>query len=169
MLLKYLTFSLAISTASWMVGIIGNALLIRTASYGRYLSHLNFLPSNKVNRLIGLGAFKWVVKYTAFRFFNPGLKVSSRPDLAELMHLRKEMTAAEVGHLVAFVFVVIFAVVKSIQLDLVFGLVIMLVNVLMNLYPSLLQQENKRRMDPLIQRLSARTQGGRSVPVSPES
>lgn len=159
MLLKYLTFSLAISTLSWMVGIIGNALLMRTASYGRYLSHLNFLPSDELNRLIGLGHFKWVVKYTVFRFFNPGLKVSSRPDLAELVNLRKEMTAAEVGHLVAFVFVFIFAVIKSIQFDLVFGVVIMLVNMLMNLYPSLLQQENKRRMDPLIQRLNARAQG----------
>ena len=28
----------------------------------------------------------------------------------------------------------------------------MIVNILMNLYPSLLQQENKRRIDPIIKR-----------------
>ncbi|MGZ5221269.1 MAG: glycosyl-4,4'-diaponeurosporenoate acyltransferase CrtO family protein [Chitinophagaceae bacterium] len=31
-----------------------------------------------------------------------------------------------------------------------FGLIIMIINIFMNLYPALLQQENKRRIDKLI-------------------
>ena len=158
MLLKYLTFSISICVISWFVGIIGTALLKHTAFYIRHLSHLNFLPHRRQNQLIGISLLKWVVIHTPFRFFNPGLKVTKRPDLPQLLHLRQEMTAAEVGHLVAFAFALVFAAIKSIQVGLPFGLTILLVNVPMNLYPSLLQQENKRRMDPLIQRLQARAQ-----------
>lgn len=158
MFLKYLTFSLAICAISWTVGIIGNVLLRRTAFYTRHLSHLNFLPHARLNRAIGIDLCRWVIKHTVFKFLNPKIKIIKRPDLAQLIDLRHEMTGAEVSHLVAFLFVVVFAVIKSIQHDLFFGLMIMLMNVLTNLYPSLLQQENKRRMDPLIQRLQARAQ-----------
>jgi len=44
------------------------------------------------------------------------------------------------------------AIYKSISNNYLFGLTIMIVNILMNLYPSLLQQENKRRIDKLIKR-----------------
>jgi hypothetical protein len=159
LLLKYLTFGLSICTISWIVGIIGTVLLRRTDFYTRHLSHLNFLRGAALNRAIGLDLIKWVVIHTPFRFFNPGLKVTKRPDLAQLTQLRAEMTAAEIGHLIGFAFVVVFAVIKTIQVSVLFGLMIMLVNVPMNLYPSLLQQANKRRMDPLIQRLQARAQG----------
>ncbi len=157
MLLKSLTFGLAICTISWIVGIIATVLLRRTAFYTQHLSHLNFLPGKALNKAIGLDLIKWVILNTPFRFFNPGLKIQKRPDLAQLLHLRNEMTAAEIGHLTGFVFVLIFAVIKSIQFNIQFGLMVMLVNVFLNLYPSLLQQENKRRMDPLIQRLQARS------------
>ena len=62
------------------------------------------------------------------------------------------MTLAEISHLIGFVFVTFFAVYKSLTNNLLFGLIIMAVNTLMNLYPSLLQQENKRRIDKLIKR-----------------
>lgn len=65
------------------------------------------------------------------------------------------MITAEVGHLIAFLLVGFFALYKSIVENYTFGLILMLVNVLMNLYPSLLQQENKRRIDRLM-RLQSR-------------
>nr|WP_246126010.1 hypothetical protein [Bizionia myxarmorum] len=51
----------------------------------------------------------------------------------------------------AFVLVGIFACVILIYGQYVFGLMIMLMNIIINLYPSLLQQKNKRRLDKLIQ------------------
>ena len=62
------------------------------------------------------------------------------------------MTISEIDNLIGFVFVTIFALVKFYYLDFLFGLTIMMVNILMNLYPSLLQQQNKRRIDRSIKR-----------------
>ncbi len=60
------------------------------------------------------------------------------------------MTVAEISHLIGFAFVTVFALVKVFNGLYLFALVIMFVNILMNLYPSLLQQENKRNIDRLI-------------------
>ncbi|MHA8061487.1 hypothetical protein PQG22_09440 [Aquirufa beregesia] len=62
------------------------------------------------------------------------------------------MTHAEIGHLLGFIFVSIFALVKFYKTEWYFGLTIMGVNIFMNLYPCLLQQQNKRRIDRLIKR-----------------
>lgn len=158
LLLKSLTFGLAISVISWIVGIIGTVLLKRTAFYTQHLSHLNFLPGKALNKALGLDLVKKVILNTPLRFFNPGLKLDKRPDLAQLLHLRAELTAAEIGHLVGFAFVLVFVVIRTFQFGVLYGAGMLLMNVLLNLYPSLLQQENKRRMDPLIQRLQARAQ-----------
>ncbi|MGO3707803.1 MAG: hypothetical protein ACTJGA_08185, partial [Mesonia hippocampi] len=83
-------------------------------------------------------------------FFNQKIKLKNKK--TELTEIRKEMTIAEISHLIGFVFVTFFAVYKSITHDFLFGLIIMIANILMNLYPSLLQQENKRRIDKLINR-----------------
>jgi len=72
----------------------------------------------------------------------------------QLTELRKEMTFSEISHLIGFGFVTIFALAKFINGTYLFGLIIMIVNVLLNLYPSLLQQENKRRIDRLIKILA---------------
>ena len=94
--------------------------------------------------------FKWIVTNTFFKFFNQNIKVKSKG--TDLTEVRKAMTVAEVSHLIGFLFVTFFAVYKSFTHHLLFGIIIMVFNVLMNLYPSLLQQENKRRIDKLIKR-----------------
>jgi len=148
-MIKYITFGIAISFISWLVGMILNSLLMKTEYYKK-LSNLNFIQSKTLNRNIGMAYFKWIVINTFFRFFNPNLKLKSpKPDLAEI---RKEMTFSEISHLIGFIFVAFFAIYKSFADNMVSGLTIMLVNVLMNLYPSLLQQENKRRIDMLMNR-----------------
>jgi uncharacterized membrane protein len=60
------------------------------------------------------------------------------------------MTLSEISHLIAFIFVTIIAIYKSITTGIIFGITIMIANTFMNLYPSLLQQENKRRIDKLL-------------------
>jgi hypothetical protein len=129
-----------------MVGMALNAL-IKNTSYYANLSNLHFIKSKKLNRKIGLGAFKWVVKNTFFKYFNQKLKLKNKIELSELDEMREEMTTAEISHLIGFAFVTMFAIAKYINTEYLFGIIIMLVNVAMNLYPSLLQQENKRRID----------------------
>jgi hypothetical protein len=122
---------------------------MKTAYYEK-VSNLNFISSKNVNRAIGIKYFKWIVKNTFFKFFNQSIKVESKKtDLAEI---RNSMTFSEISHLIGFVFVTMVAVYQSFNVNIVFGLTMMIGNVLLNLYPSLLQQENKRRIDKLVKR-----------------
>jgi len=152
-ILKYLTFSISIAFISWIVGMILNAL-IKNTSYYIKLSNLNLINSDTLNKNIGLGIFKWIVKNTFFKYFNQKLKLNNKTEMNQLTELRKEMTFSEISHLIGFGFVTIFALAKFINGTYLFGLIIMIVNVLLNLYPSLLQQENKRRIDRLIKILA---------------
>jgi hypothetical protein len=143
------TFGISMSFISWMVGMILNIILIKTAYYDK-LSNLNFIRSKNLNKKIGLKPFKWIVKNTFFKFFNQKIKVENPND--DLTEIRKEMTFSEISHLIGFAFVTIFAFYKIFSVGLIFGITMMIPNTLMNLYPSLLQQENKRRIDILIRR-----------------
>ena len=153
MTFKYLSFSISIAVISWIVGMTINAILRKTEFYKNKLSSLNFLKSEKMNKTIGIGLFKWIVKNTFLKFFNQKLKLKNKIEKTDLSKLRKEMTISEIDHLVGFAFVTIFALVKFYNLKYLFGSTIMTFNVLLNLYPSLLQQENKRRIDKLIAKL----------------
>jgi len=148
-MIKYLTFGVSISFISWIVGMIFNSILVKTEYYKK-LSNLNFIESKTLNKNIGIEYFKWIVKNTFFKFFNQKIKLKNKK--TELTEIRTEMTIAEISHLIGFIFVTFIAIYKSISHNYLFGLTIMIVNILMNLYPSLLQQENKRRIDKLIKR-----------------
>ncbi|WP_111710110.1 glycosyl-4,4'-diaponeurosporenoate acyltransferase CrtO family protein [Lutibacter citreus] len=147
--MQYLKFSISISIISWIVGMIIHELIKNKPFYSN-LSNLNFIKSKNLNKIIGIGFFKWIVKNTFFKYFNQKLKLKNKIELTKLNELRKEMTISEISHLIGFLFVTIFAVVKIINANYLFGLVIMIANILLNLYPSLLQQENKRRIDRII-------------------
>ncbi len=136
-----------------MIGMILNGL-IKNKSYYINLSNLNFIKSETLNKKLGLGVFKWIVKNTFFKYFNQKLKLKNKIEITELNGFRKEMTISEISHLIGFGFVTIFALVKVINGNYLFGLIMMIVNIVLNLYPSLLQQENKRRIDKLIKRYS---------------
>ncbi|WP_229239843.1 glycosyl-4,4'-diaponeurosporenoate acyltransferase CrtO family protein [Echinicola soli] len=128
---------------------IFNNILVKTEFYNS-LSHLNFIENKTLNKYIGLFYFKWVVNNTFFKFFNQKIKIRNKNTV--LADIRREMTIAEISHLIGFVFVTFIALYKSISVNPLFGLTIMFVNVFLNLYPSLLQQENKRRLDKLMKR-----------------
>ena len=148
-MIKYLTFSISISFISWVVGMIFNSILMKTEYY-KNLSNLNIISSKTLNKKIGLNFFKWIVKNTPFKYFNQKFKLNAKIGITELNILLKEMTFSEISHLIGFGFVTIFTVIKLAHAEYLFALIIMIVNILMNLYPSLLQQENKRRINRLI-------------------
>ncbi|WP_460501231.1 glycosyl-4,4'-diaponeurosporenoate acyltransferase CrtO family protein [Hymenobacter agri] len=129
------------------------AVVRKTKFYNKILSNLNFIRSEKINKIIGVNVLKWIVVHTVFKYFNQRLKLKTRIENSSLYNLRHEMTISEIDHLIGFVFVTVFAFAKIITLNYLFAFVILLVNVVMNFYPSLLQQENKRRIDKLINRM----------------
>ncbi|WP_339710631.1 hypothetical protein [Cyclobacterium amurskyense] len=147
--MQYLSFSISITIISWIIGMILHAL-IKSKPYYTDLSNLNFIESKRLNKAIGLGVFKWIVKNTFFKYFNQKIKLERRIQVDELYELRKEMSISDISHLLGFAVVTVFALVKFIYGNYSFGLVMMAVNIVLNLYPSLLQQENKRRIDKLI-------------------
>lgn len=153
MMLKYLSFSISIAFISFIVGMIVNAALRSVDMYNQHFSNLNFIRNEKVNKMMGIFIFKWLMKNTALKYFNQKLVSKNKAEKSDLLTLRSEMTKAELDHLIGFLFVTIFAVVKFVTVGILFALTIMAVNILMNLYPSLLQQLNKRRIDRLLQRL----------------
>ncbi|GAB2693546.1 hypothetical protein GCM10027037_16240 [Mucilaginibacter koreensis] len=147
MIIKYLTFAVSISFISWIIGIIVGAVLVKTPYYNRYFSNLNFITNARLNKYMGINVFRWIIIHSFFKYFNPKLSMPKTIKASDLAELRKEMTVAELNHLAAFVFVLVFVVAKLWKGEILFAAIIMLVNIIMNLYPSLLQQQNKRRID----------------------
>jgi len=154
MLSKYISFSIAITFISFIVGMAINAILKKTKFYNNRLSKLNLIKSEKLNKCLGVDIVKWVVKNTPFKYFNQKLKLRNKIEIADLHVLRVEMTSSEIDHLIGFVFVMFFVLMKFYKTEWLFGLTILIVNILMNLSPSLLQQQNKRRIDKLIKNFS---------------
>ena len=153
MISHYITFSISITIISWIVGMAFNSLLRKTV-YFKNLSNLNIVHSKALQRALGLDWFKWIVKNTFFKYFNPKLKIEGKADIAELKALREEMNFAELNHLVGFVFVLFFILFRLFNGEYLFALVMIIANTLLNLYPSLLQQQNKSRIDKFIKRYS---------------
>lgn len=134
-----------------MIGMIVIEVIKNRAFY-QNLSSLNFIKSERLNKLIGLGLFKWIVKNTFFKYLNQRLKLSNKIKLSVLSELRKDMTYAEITHIIGFGFAATFALIKFINGDFLMALSIMAFNTVLNLYPSLLQQLNKRRVDEFLKK-----------------
>ena len=148
-----LIFSISIVFISFIVGMVMTALVRKTNFYSDKLSNLNFINSKFTNKVIGVGVVKWIVKNTFFRYLNPDLKFGKRMSISDVRSIRDKMTKSEIDHLFAFTFVTIFVIRAFIDQNYSLAFIILLVNILMNLNPSLLQQQNKRRIDKLLYRV----------------
>lgn len=151
---KYLSYSIALTFFSFIVGMMINSVIKKTKFYNNELTNINLIKSETLNKLLGVGLVKWIVKNTPFKYFNQKLKLKNKTEKTDLYTLRKEMTNSEIEHLIGFVFVLIFVCIKFYKTEWQFGLTMIIINLLMNLNPSLLQQQNKRRIDKLIKNSS---------------
>ena len=138
-----------------LVGLLINNA-IKDKPFYRHLSNFNFIKSEKVNRYLGVLLFKKVLLNSFWKHFNATVKIKERPDRKKLIALRNEMTHAEIGHLIAFVCVIFVAILlrprKHLYQDAFIP--ILVCNVIFHIYPPLLQQYNKRRLDTVINRVS---------------
>jgi hypothetical protein len=90
---------------------------------------------------------------TFWRHFNPKIKIAGKVNRNDLLNLRKEMTYAEISHLIAFVAVLIFAAIKYSSKHYSLVIPLLVSNVLFHFYPALVQQYNKRRLDVVLYRI----------------
>ena len=102
------------------------------------------------NKIIGVGIVKWIVKNTFFKFLNQKLKFDRKMNISDIKNIRNEMTKSEIDHLFAFIFVFIIVIFEMYNQKYFLALITLLTNITMNLFPSLIQQQNKRRIDKLI-------------------
>jgi hypothetical protein len=156
-MIKYLTFSLFIGYISWLIGMVITALFSKSDFYQQRLSTLNFIKDEKINEMLGLKPFKWIIMHSIFKYLNPKLSINKRIFVRELGEYRSEMTKAEFNHNFAFLFMGFVILIKIFQGFYMFAIVMLLVNILINLYPSLLQQQNKRRIDRYLQLMNQRS------------
>ena len=154
MIYFYLSMSISIIFLSFIIGMIIHAVLKKTEFYNKRLANLDFVENEKLNKYIGVDVIKWIVKNTPFKYFNQTIKIKGRIEKTGLIKLRQDMTSSEISHLIGFAFVLIVALLIFLKTKFFLGMVIILtINILMNLYPSLLQQQNKRRIDKLLKKL----------------
>lgn len=134
---------------SYTAGLIVDQTLRRTINYPK-LSNFQLFKTPQAYERLGILPFKRAI--TPFTM-NAGLKdgIKSK-DISYLKEIRDHMTAGEIGHWVAAIFlfgVTLVAVWKGKSPLVVFGYVIL--NLFGNVYLSLLQQYNKLRLDRILQ------------------
>lgn len=134
-----------------MIGHAGTLILKSVISLNKLPKH-TFIRSEKLNRLLGVGVCRWILANSFIKYFNPRLRISmNKPNLNELIELSKAMSYAEAVHLIGFIFVIVAVLMNIINAEpqaMIWPLLV--VNILVNLYPALVQQLNKRRIDKLI-------------------
>jgi len=129
---------------------IGINELIKSKEFYKSFSNWIFIKNDLVYRLIGIKYMKWLVYKTFWKNVNTKLIIDKRPSLIELNLLKQEMIYAEISHLVGFIFTLIISTISIIYEKIEFGIILIATNVIFNLYPALLQQKNKNRINKLI-------------------
>lgn len=153
MIIQDICYSISIVFFSFIIGMILTTIVKKTSLYTK-MSHLNFIKSDTINQLLGIGAFKWLIKNTFLKYFNQKIKIHKDMTVSDLKNIREEMTIAEIGHLFGFAFVFLIIIYLMIQQNYLFASVLCIANIITNLYPSLLQQWNKRILDAKLKTLA---------------
>ncbi|SDD74778.1 hypothetical protein SAMN04488104_105317 [Algoriphagus faecimaris] len=148
-MLFHFFLSISIIFTSMIVGFLVNER-IKNISFYHQLSDFVFIKNDRINQSIGVGVMKFLVSKTFWNKFNPKLRIDGKPDLAELKELYKEMISAEISHLIGFVGVFFISIGSFLVGKYEFGFVLLVLNIIFNLYPSLLQQQNKKRIKSMI-------------------
>jgi hypothetical protein len=147
---KYILLSISITFTCGLIGLFINET-IKDKQFYTSLSHFNFITNKSITKVIGIGVFKWIVTNTVFKNFNQKLKLHSKSKPEEILSLRQEMTSAEICHLIAFLIIVVLSIIlNTIYEHTTFVLTLMLFNIAFHLYPAILQQQNKKRIDQLL-------------------
>lgn len=150
----YITFSISIIFFSWILGHFINELLKNNKNFYPRISNFVFIRNDYHAKLIGIDWFRWIVRRTFFKYFNQGLRIKGKFNFASISELKKEMTSSEISHLIGFGLVIIIILILIMFRNYEFITILLVFNIFMNLYPTLLQQTNKKRIDVLLKKNS---------------
>lgn len=153
--MPYFFYSISVMMISWIIGASINNLIKKKVLY-KHLSFMHWIKSDTVNRVLGIYVLKFLVTHTWYRRFVPGPKASGKSSIPELLKMRQSMTDSEIGHLIGFIVILITVLVLWITgFQQKFIPFLLAMNVFLNLYPSLLQQFNKNRIDQIMMAMNA--------------
>jgi len=150
-ILSYFLNAIALTFTSWLVGLIRNGAIKNKLFYSK-ISHLNFITKEATYQAIGMNGFKWMIKNSFFKYFNQKLKFKTRSSISQLKEIRKEMTYSEISHFIGFIFILVIIVLKLLKGQAAYVFILLIFNIIFNLYPSLLQQQHKKRIDKILKR-----------------
>lgn len=135
---------------SWIIGLILNNLIKNRSFYSK-ISNLEFIKNDTIRKSFGLNGFGWMIKNTVFKAFNQNLQLKKgTTNKKDLKLIRNEMTYAEIGHIIGFLFILILIVYQTLNGQFLSAIILLVFNIIFNLYPTLLQQHNKKRIDRIL-------------------
>ncbi|MEM7034254.1 MAG: hypothetical protein AAF629_32225 [Chloroflexota bacterium] len=88
---------------------------------------------------------------------NREIKFSHKRDLATMRAIREQIATAEMSHWVGFIVMLGLTILAWLSRGTIVGLAYLVFNIIGNVYPSLLQQYNKRRLSRVISILEKRS------------
>lgn len=136
---------------SYGLGVLLGELTKRLGHF-EYFENRNFL-SDQQSKWLGVLVLGWLIKHTIMGWFNQKLNYAGRFNRKRLIELKKEMTSAEVNHLMGFFVLQLFIfLMPLLSIDWWYAITMTLVNIVFNLYLVFLQQFNKRKIDRLLAR-----------------
>ena len=134
---------------SYTIGAYLTTIIIHS-SLNKYFLGKDYLSDIWTKRL-GILHFGWLIRHSFMGIFNQKLKYKGKLNQERLSKLKHEMTLSEVGHLIAFYFLLLISILFIyLKVDWRYILVFFILNIIFNFYLVLLQQYNKRRIDKLL-------------------
>jgi len=142
--------------ASYGIGASLTPLILQT-KLKKQLFNNHFLD-DKWTKYLCVLHLGWLIKHSFMGNFNKKLTYKGKINKEKLLLLKQEMMYAEVGHLVAFFFLLfINGLIIYFKLTLWYIILFFFLNVVFNFYLILLQQYNKRRIDKLLKTLPSKS------------
>ena len=141
---------------SWAIGGALNIYLSNKSIY-KSLYGIILIRNDRNYKYLGLSVFIFVVTKTFYAKFNTSIKLKSG-NVTDLEKMKREMINSEIGHAIglfaAQLIIIIFFIVKpkiySFPIGFSFLIVATIMNIFHNLYPILLQQKNRLRIEKII-------------------
>lgn len=135
--------------SSWGVGGLVNEYL-RTLSSYKSLTTMVFIKKDKLNAYLGVNLFQVLVSKSWYSKINKTINLKDY-SFEGLKNMRKHIESGEMGHLIGLTLVQAYFLIQLIlEGSLSHFSLGTILNILLNLYPILLQQKNKLRIDRLL-------------------
>ena len=136
---------------SYALGALATGL-VSSLGWVKYFDEHHYI-SDKWTKRLGVLHFGWLIRNSFMGFFNQKLKYEGKAKKEKLENLIHEMTLAEIGHLLGFIFLLIFNTILIFYgIEWWYLLILFLINIVFNLYLVFLQQYNKRRIRKILAR-----------------